>query len=100
MLKLQDKIALVTGGTSGIGEAIAKLFAKEGATVIIVGRNETRGNKVVSTIEAEGGKALFIKCDVSKSENVSELKAELARLTDKRTTSADVVDVDVPDDVE
>ena len=53
MGKLDGKIALITGATSGIGEAFACSFAKEGANVIVVGRNKDRGKKVVKHRERE-----------------------------------------------
>jgi NAD(P)-dependent dehydrogenase (short-subunit alcohol dehydrogenase family) len=62
-MRLKNKVALVTGGTSGIGEAVALLFAKEGAAVAITGRNKERGDAIVKQI----GKALFIPADVRKS---------------------------------
>ena len=55
MGKLDGKIALITGATSGMGEAFATLFAAEGATVVVVGRNETRGKDVVDKIKKYGG---------------------------------------------
>ena len=64
-MRLKDKVALITGGTSGIGEATAALFASEGAAVAITGRNEQRGAAVVERIEQHGGHAAFFHADVS-----------------------------------
>ncbi len=63
-MRLKAKVALITGGTSGIGSATAKVFAREGASVAITGRNPERGAKVVQVITKDGGKAIFIKSDV------------------------------------
>jgi NAD(P)-dependent dehydrogenase (short-subunit alcohol dehydrogenase family) len=64
-MRLQNKVALITGGTSGIGEATALLFAAEGARVAITGRNDARGAAVVERIANNDGKAIFILADVS-----------------------------------
>jgi NAD(P)-dependent dehydrogenase (short-subunit alcohol dehydrogenase family) len=63
-MRLENRVALITGGTSGIGEATAILFAKEGAKVTITGRNEKRGRAVADRITNDGGKALFVRADV------------------------------------
>jgi NAD(P)-dependent dehydrogenase (short-subunit alcohol dehydrogenase family) len=59
-MALQGKTALITGGTSGIGRAVAERLAGESAEVTITGRVETRGNEVVQAIEADRGKARFV----------------------------------------
>jgi NAD(P)-dependent dehydrogenase (short-subunit alcohol dehydrogenase family) len=64
-MRLKDKVALITGGTSGIGEATALLFSKEGAKVAITGRNQQRGQAVIQKIKQESGDALFVRADVS-----------------------------------
>jgi len=65
MKRVEGKVAIVTGSTYGIGEAIAKVLAKEGATSIITGRSEGEGRKVVEEIEAIGGKAEYYPLDVT-----------------------------------
>lgn len=77
MKKLEDKTVVITGATSGIGEACAKLFAKEGAKVIIVGRNENRGKKVERDILSGGDYAEFMPCDVTIEEEVKKLKESI-----------------------
>lgn len=66
--KLQNKIAIVTGATSGMGAAIAKLFATEGAKVVVNGRNKDRGDQVVADIKQSNGQATFVRCDISTEE--------------------------------
>ena len=65
MLKLTDKVAIITGGNSGIGEAAAKLFAKQGAAVVLGARRADKLTAVADEIAAAGGKALAIPADVT-----------------------------------
>lgn len=73
MNRLTGKVSLITGGTSGIGGASAELFAKEGAHVIIVGRDEQRGKAKEAEIINYGGKACFFKCDIASLEDIESL---------------------------
>jgi len=68
-MKLDGRVALITGGNSGIGRATAALLAKEGATVVLTGRNSERGDETVQAIEEGGGKAFFIRSDVRLAED-------------------------------
>ena len=70
--KLNGKTAWISGGTKGIGEGTAKLFAKEGANVVFTGRNETDANRILSEIKNDGGEAMFIKCDMTCSTDIKE----------------------------
>ena len=66
--QLAGKVALITGAASGIGRATAILFAKEGAAISIIDIKEKEGQEVVKTIKENGGQAIFIKCDVTKTD--------------------------------
>jgi NAD(P)-dependent dehydrogenase (short-subunit alcohol dehydrogenase family) len=63
-MRFEGKVALITGGTAGIGSATAVKFAKEGAKVAITGRNEERGKQVADEVTAAGAEGLFIRADV------------------------------------
>jgi NAD(P)-dependent dehydrogenase (short-subunit alcohol dehydrogenase family) len=71
--ELKGKVALVTGGTSGIGRDTAVLFAKAGVKVVVTGRREVEGKETVELVRAAGGDGLFVKGDVSKAAEVQEL---------------------------
>ena len=72
-MRLKNKVAIITGGTSGMGKATAILFAKEGAKVVICGRRSDLGEQIAKGIRNENGNAVFIKADVSKEKDVQEL---------------------------
>jgi NAD(P)-dependent dehydrogenase (short-subunit alcohol dehydrogenase family) len=73
MQDLKGKVALVTGGSSGIGRAAALAFAKNGAKVVVANRRVGAGEETVSMIRQSGGDATFVKTDVSKASEVEEL---------------------------
>jgi NAD(P)-dependent dehydrogenase (short-subunit alcohol dehydrogenase family) len=86
MSTFKDKVALVTGGTSGIGRATAVAFAKAGAKVVVAGRRAEEGQETVRRVEAAGGAGLFVQADVSKDADV----ARLVRATVERFGRVDV----------
>lgn len=72
---LEGKVALVTGAGGGIGRAAAEVFARSGASVMVSDVNEAGGAETVALIEAAGGKAAFVRCDVSNAEQVKAMVA-------------------------
>ena len=73
MKLLENKVAIITGGGSGIGKAISLLYASEGAKVVVSDINEEAGNGTVSEIKSKNGQALFVKADTSKAEDNKNL---------------------------
>jgi len=73
MNEFQDKVAIVTGATSGIGRAAAIAYAREGAKVVVAGRRATEGEETVRLLQAQGGEGIFVKTDVSKAVQMKEL---------------------------
>lgn len=78
MFTLDNKIAIITGGGSGIGKAITTVFAKQGAQVYVLDMDETGGGSTVKEIADEGGKAAFFKCNVASQSDVKQVIAGIA----------------------
>jgi NAD(P)-dependent dehydrogenase (short-subunit alcohol dehydrogenase family) len=82
--RLAGRVAVITGGSSGIGEAAARLFAEHGAHVVVAARGSPAGERVAAEISAAGGSCLYIPTDVASSASVASLietvEAELGRV--------------------
>lgn len=89
-MRLQDKVAIITGAARGIGRAIALRFAREGASIAVVDLRDREGKETVRLIEAEGGEAIFIKTDVTDS-------AQVQRMVDAVIRRWGVIDILVND---
>src|SRR5437016_1343575 len=72
MGKLEGKVAWISGATSGIGEATARLFASEGARVALIGRRLALSRRLAAELKSEGGEALPVVCDVSDERQVRD----------------------------
>ena len=72
-MRLSGKVAVVTGGASGIGKATSLLFAVEGAKMVVADMDEIKGEATVQEITSKGGVASFVKVDVTNSSDVSRM---------------------------
>jgi NAD(P)-dependent dehydrogenase (short-subunit alcohol dehydrogenase family) len=79
MARLEGKVAIVTGGNSGVGATTAKRFAAEGAKVVISARREAALEQVASEIRAAGGEVLPVVCDISKPEDAAKVVSEAVK---------------------
>jgi NAD(P)-dependent dehydrogenase (short-subunit alcohol dehydrogenase family) len=84
-VRLAGERALITGSTAGIGRAIAHRFAAEGAAVCVTGRDRARGDAVVASIEADGGRAHFVGAELRDEQACNALVAEAAEALDGLT---------------
>ncbi len=75
MSSLKDKVALITGGTTGIGRATAVAFARAGAKVVVAGRRQQEGDETVRLLMAAGGAGMFVATDVTRSADIANLVA-------------------------
>ncbi len=74
---IEGKVAIVTGGYGVLGGSISRHLAQQGANVVILGRNEDKGNALVKEINENGGKSLFIKCDVMDENQLIESREKI-----------------------
>ena len=79
MMKLQDKVAIITGGAGGVGKGIALAMAKEGAKVVIVDVNEDAGNETIAELKKHSDAHLIIS-DISKRENLTKIVEEALKM--------------------
>jgi NAD(P)-dependent dehydrogenase (short-subunit alcohol dehydrogenase family) len=68
--RLHNQVAWISGAASGIGEAVARLFAQEGAAVALIDVQDAKGNEIAEQIRAAGGRAIFLNCDVARGDKV------------------------------
>jgi NAD(P)-dependent dehydrogenase (short-subunit alcohol dehydrogenase family) len=102
MGRLENKIAIVTGGNSGIGRATAKLFCMEGARVVITGRRDAENKMVVDEIAAMGGEIMAVQGDVSKMEDCKKVVNETIKKygrVDVLVNNAGIADKHMPIDL-
>ena len=79
-MKLKDRVAIVTGAAKGIGKAVAWLFVREGAKVVLVDLEKARLEALQEEIQKKGGQALAVPCDVSKAPEVKQMAAQVQRV--------------------
>ncbi|MFA6109031.1 MAG: SDR family NAD(P)-dependent oxidoreductase, partial [Candidatus Latescibacterota bacterium] len=70
-MKLEGKVAVVTGGSKGIGLGCCRVFARHGCAVVLAARGEAEGKRVEQELSAAGGQALFVPCDVTREEDLT-----------------------------
>lgn len=78
--KAMEKVALITGATSGIGRATALLLSKKGYKTALVGRNMERGKEIENEINSSGGNSVFVKCDISKEDEVQNMVSKVLEI--------------------
>jgi NAD(P)-dependent dehydrogenase (short-subunit alcohol dehydrogenase family) len=81
--RLAGKVAVITGGARGMGEATARLFVREGANVVLADILEDEGRRLAAELKAVGGKAEFVHCDVTNPEDVRNVMSSAVRLYGK-----------------
>jgi 3-oxoacyl-[acyl-carrier protein] reductase len=81
--RLEEKVAIVTGGSRGIGKGIARIFAEQGAKVVVASRDEESGRKAVDEIASRGGNAVFVKTDVSAETDTHRMAAITIKAFDR-----------------
>ena len=85
-MRLEKKVALITGGYGGMGRASARLFAKEGAVVFVAGRDRERGEALAQEIDGAGGKAHFVELDVTHQDQWDAAVARIRERAGGRTS--------------